>query len=54
MTTQQMIMGRGLKKIYKVSITWMIGHILCFCFSLLLFFFFHNFIFLALKRLTMI
>lgn len=35
---------------YKVSITWMIGHILFFFFLLSLF----HLIFLALKRLTMI
>lgn len=37
---------------YKVSITWMIGHILCF-FFLFCFFSFHYFIFLALKGLTL-
>jgi len=52
-----MIMGREGKKYqtYKVSITWTIGHILCFFFF---FFFFllslFHFIFLALKRLTLI
>lgn len=51
-TTEQMIMGREGKKYqtYKVSITWTIGHILCFFFF---FFFFllslFHFIFLALK-----